>query len=355
MLGEPDGSAHDLHRDELSRDAHETGHETAHETLVPELLKKRLLVITGKGGVGKSTVTAGLALLASDLGKRVLVVEVDAKGDIASKFEHPPVGFTPVEVHPNVSVLAMDTEASLREYLRLNLRIPVVGRIGPIARVFDFVATAAPGVKEVLTIGKIAWEVRESIAGRAPWDLVIVDAAATGHVVAQLGAPDAIKDLVSVGPIRSQTEWMTDLLADPAITALNVVTTPEEMPVSETIDLVGRARSELDVPLGAVFVNRVLPELFTRAEESAFEALSGEMVRTQLESELGLDLSDGVESVLSGARLAVTMRRSRAEHLSDLRAAVDLPMLYLPYLFTRTHGVRETRVVADALSAEFGL
>ncbi|MBJ7514492.1 MAG: P-loop NTPase, partial [Acidimicrobiia bacterium] len=144
MLGEPDGSEHDLYREELS--VH------AHEPLLPELLKKRLLVITGKGGVGKSTVTAGLALLASDLGKRVLVVEVDAKGDIASKFEHPPVGFVPVEVHPNVSVLAMDTEASLREYLRLNLRIPVVGRSGPIARVFDFVATAAPGVKEVLTI-----------------------------------------------------------------------------------------------------------------------------------------------------------------------------------------------------------
>lgn len=327
----------------------------AHEHLIPELLQKRLLVITGKGGVGKSTVTAGLALLAADLGKNVLVVEVDAKGDIAAKFEHPPVGFAPVQVHPNVSVLAMDTEASLREYLRLNMRIPVVGHIGPISRVFDFVATAAPGVKEVLTIGKVAWEVRESIAGRAPWDLVIVDAAATGHVLAQMGAPDAIKHLVSVGPIRAQTEWMTDLLSDPAITALNVVTTPEEMPVSETIDLVARVSGELDVPLGAVFVNRVLPELFTRSEESAFDAISGEVARALLDNQMGLNTRDGLDSVLSGARLAVTMRRSSAEHLADLRASVDLPMLYLPYLFTRSHGVRETRVVADALGAEFGL
>jgi anion-transporting ArsA/GET3 family ATPase len=152
---------------------------------------------------------------------------------------------------------------------------------------------------------------------------------------------------------------MTDLLADPAITALNVVTTPEEMPVSETIDLVARARSELDVPLGAVFVNRVLPELFTRSEEAAFDALSSEEARSvltaALHDQIGLESQRGLDSVLSGARLAVSMRRSRAEHLADLRAAVDLPMLYLPYLFTRSHGVRETRVVADALSAEFGL
>jgi len=320
-------------------------------TAAPDLLARRLLVVTGKGGVGKSTVTAGLALLAADLGKRVLIVEVDGKGDICTKFEHPAVGFEPVEVHPNISVLAMDTEASLREYLRLNLKVPVLGRLGPVARVFDFVATAAPGVKEVLTIGKVAWEVRESIEGRAPWDLVLVDAAATGHVVAQMGAPDAIRDLVSVGPIRAQTEWMIEILSDPAITALNVVTTPEEMPVSETIDLVTRARTELDVPLGAVIVNRVLPELFARAEEAAFTALGAAPARAALDAHL----DGGLDAVLSGASLAVALRRTRAVHLANLRAAVDLPMLYLPYLFTRTHGLRETRVVADSLGAEFGL
>ena len=111
-----------------------------------------------------------------------------------------------------------------------------------------------PGVKEVLTIGKVCWEVREALEGRADWDLVVVDAAATGHVISQLGAPEAIRELVAVGPVRSQTEWMTEILNDPAITALNVVATPEEMPVEETIDLVGQAREELEVALGAVIV-----------------------------------------------------------------------------------------------------
>src|SRR5438045_9621261 len=91
---------------------------------------------------------AATALLASSIGKRVLLVEVDAKGDIPAQFEHAAVGFTPKEVHPGVLAMAMDTEASLQEYLKLNLHVPVLGRLGPLARVLDFVATAAPGVKE---------------------------------------------------------------------------------------------------------------------------------------------------------------------------------------------------------------
>lgn len=317
----------------------------------PDLLGRRLLFFTGKGGVGKSTVAAAMALLAADHGKRVLVVDVDAKGTITDHFEHARVGFKPREVAPGVCALAMDTEASLREYLKLNLKVPVVGRLGPLAHVLDFVATAAPGVKEVLTIGKICWEVRESLEGRADWDLVIVDAAATGHVISQLGAPDAIRDLVAVGPVRSQTEWMTQILADPAITALNVVATPEEMPVAETIDLVNRARSEVEVPLGCVIVNRVLPELFTHADEAAFEALREPAPLAVLTEQAG----PGAESVLDAARLAVSLRRSRAEHLTRLRDAVDLPLLYVPYLFSRTHGLRESRMVAQALGQELGL
>ena len=93
--------------------------------------------------------------------------------------------------------------------------MPVFGRIGPMARAFDFVATAAPGVKEILTVGKVCWELRESLEGRADWDLIVVDAAATGHVISQLDAPGAIQELVQVGPIRNQTGWMVDLLSDP--------------------------------------------------------------------------------------------------------------------------------------------
>ena len=151
-------------------------------TAAPGLLDLRLVFVTGKGGVGKTTVAAGLSQLAAEHGKRVLVCEVDAKGDVTALFEAAPTDFTPREIAPGVWSMSMDTEASLREYLKLHLRIPVVGRIGPLAKAFDFVATAAPGVREILTVGKLCWEVRE-----AHYDIVVVDAPASGHIVGQLG------------------------------------------------------------------------------------------------------------------------------------------------------------------------
>ena len=317
----------------------------------PDLLARRLLFFTGKGGVGKSTVTAATALLAAEQGQRVLVVEADDKGAIPGNFEQPSVGFEPREVYPGVCAMAMRTEDSLKEYLKLNLRVPVLGRLGPLARVLDFVATAAPGVKEILTVGKVCWEVRESIEGRADWDLVVVDAAATGHIIGQLDAPRAIQELVSVGMVRDQTDWMVELLSDSSVTSLNVVATPEEMPVNETIELVQRARVELTVPLGAVVVNRVLPELFTHTDEATFEALRGDDASAVLTSRVG----SGTTAVLDAARLAVSLRRTRAVHLAELRQAVELPMLYLPYLFVRDQGLRVTKMVADALGQELGL
>ena len=312
-----------------------------------ELLERKLILVTGKGGVGKTTVTAALALLASERGMRTLVCDVDAKGDLASVFETGPTTFREREVHPRLFAMTMDTEASLREYLALNLKLPFGARLGPLARMFDFVATAAPGVKEILTIGKLAYEVRQ---GR--YDVVIVDGAATGHVVGQLAAPQAINELVRVGIVREQTTWMLDILSDPVQTGLVIVATPEEMPVNETIDLAGRLRSETTVDLAAIVVNRVLPELFGRGEEEVFERLS----RPDHVAALSKMADADVSPVLEAARLAVTLRRTRAGHLERLRAGVapHVPLLYVPYLFLRSHGLRATRQVSDALADEIG-
>ena len=141
---------------------------------------------------------------------------------------------------------------------------------------------------------------------------------------------------------------MVDLLSDPSLTALNVVTSPEEMPVNETIELVATARQELDVPLGVVIVNRVLPELFTHADEAVFDALREPGPEEVLQERAG----PGATAVLDAARLAVSMRRSRSVHLARLREEVDLPLLLIPYLFVRDHGLRVTRMVAEALGQE---
>ncbi len=297
--------------------------------------------------MGKTSVAAALGLLAAGRGQRVLIVEIDAKGNTAEVLESGPVAFQPSEVVPGLWVMAMDTEESLREYLKLQLRIPFLARIGPLAKSLDFVATAAPGVKEILTVGKIAWEVRER-----HYDLVVVDASATGHVVGQLAAPEAINELVHVGRIRDQTRWMLDLLSDPAVTGTVVVATPEEMPVTETLELVDRLEVETRVPLAAVVVNKVLPELFGRGEQEVFDHLDGGDGRARLQELVG----PGASAVIDGADLAVRLRRGRAEHITRLRTELPstLPLLYLPYLFTRAHGMRATRNMADALGAELG-
>lgn len=320
------------------------------------LLERRLLFVTGKGGTGKTTVAAALAQLAADRGKHVLACEVDAKGDLAALFETGPTDFAGREITRGVVAMSMDTEESLREYLKLYLRIPVVGGLGPLAKALDFVAAAAPGVREILTVGKLCHEVRER-----HYDLVVVDAAATGHIVGQLAAPQAINELVKVGLIRSQTDWMLEILSDPRRTGLVAVTTPEEMPVNETLELAARIRAETTVELSAVVVNRVLPELFGLHEEEIFDQVYAHT------EELSKLLGGDAEPLMEGARLAVTMRRTRAGHLQRLReglgseaasagaGAVPPQVLYVPYVFSRAHGLRSMRQIAQALGEELGL
>jgi anion-transporting ArsA/GET3 family ATPase len=309
------------------------------------LLDRGLLFVTGKGGVGKTTVAAALADLAVRRGKRVLVCEMDAKGAIADAFDTGELTYQPVEVQPGLFAMAMNTEDSLREYLKVVVRLPLVGRIGPLARTFDFVADAAPGVKEILAIGKLCYEVRER-----HYDLVVVDAEASGHIVAQIDAPRAIRDLVQVGMVREQTEWMLRILGDPERTGLVVVTTPEEMPVTETIELVQKVRATTEVLVAAVFANRVLPQWFQADDEAVFTALCAPRPQALLTEVVG----PKVGTVFEAATLAQARRAMAFEHLGRLREALpaEVPTLVVPELFAKATGRRVVSLVADGLDEE---
>jgi len=278
------------------------------------------------------------------LGKRTLVCEMDAKGALAAAFDVSALAFEPTEVADHLWAMEMNTEDSLREYLRLFVRIPLVGRIGPLARTFDFVADAAPGVKEILAVGKLCYEVRER-----HYDLVVVDAEASGHIVAQIGAPSAIRQLVQVGLVRDQTNWMIDILDDPVCTGLVVVTTPEEMPVTETLELIDRVRDETGVDVAGVVANRVLPALFSEREVEVFERLRTPAPRAVLAGRAGPQ----VDTVFEASALVEARRRVGAGHLDRLRRSIgDVPLLIAPELFTRATGRRVVTLMAQSLHDE---
>lgn len=276
-----------------------------------------LVVVAGKGGVGRSTTAAALATNAADRGLKVLAIDAVGDGGLRAVLDSEGAAISD-EVWSHLDVLKLTPDEALKEYLRLFLRVPLAtSRIGPLARIFDYVATAAPGVREILVLGKIATEVRDG-----DWDLVVVDGPATGHAVELLGAADTLSELIRVGPIVTQTRWIGDLIADPAITTVLAVTLAEELPTTECLELLDRLRTEVRVDVSGVVVNRaptlLEPDDYRQAESlgTTHAVVAAERSRA---ANLQLDRLESIDQPL----LLVPPARVGVSALTQLRSALE--------------------------------
>ncbi|HAX82920.1 MAG TPA: hypothetical protein DCY40_10190, partial [Actinobacteria bacterium] len=214
------------------------------------MLERRLLLVTGKGGTGKSAVAASLALAAGRRGLRVLALAMDDGAGLARHLRAAPPGPLPERIG-DVAVARVDPGAALDQYLRLRIRVP---RLPAVSRMFAAMAETVPGVRDTVMIGKVIFE-----STRSRWDVVVADAPPTGQVLSYLGAPATIAGLVPTGAVRDQARWMEATLRDPRHSAAIVVATPEDLPVIEAAGFAVDIARTGSIPLGAVVANRVLP------------------------------------------------------------------------------------------------
>jgi anion-transporting ArsA/GET3 family ATPase len=323
---------------------------TGERVAPPDILDLSLLFITGKGGVGKTTLAASLGLLAAKGGRRVLVCAMERGEDLSLALESPDLAYRPREVLPGLFAMVMDTEDALREYLVVQAHLPPIGRIGAVAEAFDFLASAAPGVREILTIGKLCYEVREH-----HYDLLIVDAASSGHFIGHLAAPVGMNELAGMGAIGDQTRWILDILEDAAKTGVVVATTPEETPVTEALELCERLGVVTGVPLAAVVANRVLPEMFGRRDAALFDRFGEADLVATLAAAAGVS-SEELGQLFDAARLSAHLRSREVDHLDRLRSGVQssIPLVLLPMLFQGSDGLAGVQALAAALEDELG-
>jgi anion-transporting ArsA/GET3 family ATPase len=302
------------------------------------LVDKRLVFVAGKGGVGRTTVAASLGLAAARAGKRTIVCEVSEQERMSRAFRHEGVGYSEAELAPSLSAISIDPDRALEEWLRWQLRSGALAGLLKQSRIFHYLAAAAPGVKELVTVGKI-WELAQlerKTAKAAPYDLVIVDSPATGHGLGMLRAPRTFGDVARVGPIRRQADKIHSFITDARATGVLVVALPEEMPVNETLDFGRRLHDQMGMTIDAVVVNGLFPERFTGPEAKRFESLDGRV---------SPEVCAALEAALSEHRRARTQRAQ----LRRLRREVDAPVATLPYLFESELGLDQFERLAREL------
>jgi anion-transporting ArsA/GET3 family ATPase len=294
---------------------------TAPGSALDMVLSRRMAFVTGKGGVGKSTVAAALAMAAVARGRRATVCELGGRGAACRA--------------PAVHAMSIDPDAALAEWMTRNIGRRRAALLTH-SDAFRYFVAAAPGARELVTIGK-AWDLTRPRQGRPKNRLVVVDAPASGHAIALLQAPATFSRLDRVGPIGEQAGEIREFLADPSRSAIVLVCTPAELPVAETLQLAVGVEEATGRSPDLVIANEVLPDGFNEDEIKRIEA-------ARATSEDSCVQAAALHALTSWHRA-----REQESHLDRLRASLAVPVLELPFLFVSALGPQELRALAAGL------
>ena len=306
------------------------------------LLKdRRLVYVTGKGGVGKTTVAAAIGLAAAEAGRRTIVCEVAEQDRVSRAFRREGVtAETEVELAENLWAITIDPTKALQEWLAKQLGGGAPLRMMTRSHAFQYFVAAAPGAKELITIAKV-WELAQLSrwdARNRTYDLVVVDAPASGHGLAMLTTPRTFGEIARVGPIKRQAGKIQSMLADGERTGYVAVALPEEMPVVETLELGAKLRDAVGLDLEAIIVNGVWPDRFSAADVRKLRAAS----------------KNGHDPAAAAALRAALAEHERAKlqrgHVTRLSEESGAAVVTLPYLFAPELGLDEYQLLADELA-----
>ena len=300
----------------------------------------RVVIVAGKGGVGKTTVTAALATAAARTGMSVLIVEVEGKSGLAACFGEGPLTYEEAELRPGLWARTLTPDDALLEYLdahgmrRISRRLSRSGAL-------DVVATAVPGMRDILVLGKVKQLERSGTA-----DLIILDAPAAGHAVNFLLSARGLLDAVKVGPIQKQAADVVELLTDPSRCQVILVTLPEETPVNELVDTAYAVEDRAGVALGPIVVNGCVAPMGGVDDELG----SSSGVRADVVA-AGLTVDDReIDALARAAQFRTGLVRRQAEQCARLHERLPLPQLRLPAFFTADVGPVEIELLADELT-----
>ncbi len=316
----------------------------------PHPFSRRVIIVSGKGGVGKSTVAAAMGVVAARLGKKTLIIELAGQATMAQLLGGDPSGYTVVERRPNLYTQSVTPAQAMQEYLVRELHSKFLYQIAFKNRFIAPFINAVPGLDDLVSIGKVMdVERTRTRDGRPEWDVIVVDAPSTGQGLNLLRVPKAMMDMTGSGPFFRNTKLIHDLLGDAARTIVHLVTLPEEMPVNETIETYHRIEEETNVAQGAIIVNHIRTPGFSDPELQGLEFIAGIKDSSPLRT-------DTVLRQVAGSVLQLE-RRARLEqgYLARLEAKIPLPLVPLPALPARDLGPSDIDGIANRLSAGFGV